>query len=231
MNGLFKMSKSTMFILIGIAAATVLGYFMRDKINAFTGGFSTWMILIPLALVVGYLIYRQKNVTPQALFNKSAGLPANWTPPQYFGAARGNALKKTPKGIIVYTRGFDGLDIPIEKEKLPARVILARIDELWAQVRADLSSDFEKRLSKAEKEAVKTLKDHYPVVYIEPSIWWDEGNGCYVGGLTPKQNTVQAVVWYRSVTNATDKKSWDPVLRWEFQNSCFLTIGRRDLAK
>lgn len=160
------------------------------------------------------------------------GLPANWQPLQYLGAGNQNSnyCVKTPKGIQVFSLGFEQDKYPEMKGKIQARVNLEDIDTVWKTVRDRLANGADKRLTKGQMNKIAKLKDNYPLVHIMPSIWWDNGNNCYVAGLTTDMDEVEVVVWYKTVLPPIEEKNWKALLDWEFQNVCFWSVGRKDLA-
>lgn len=189
------------------------------------------LALIPLALIWYY--FQKHTLSPMQAYLKSIGMDPNWTPPEYLGPPRFvGVAQHTPKGIIVYTSGYDEADIPLMYQGLKARVELARIDEIWGEVRAKLQSD--PRLGEKARTRVLALSDTLPIVTIRPSCWWDSGdnqrpgNG-FVAGLTFDTRDVSVAVWYESVTDHS-RKNWESLLEWEFQNVCFINCGRPDLA-
>ena len=93
-------------------------------------------IAIALAMVSFAIWYwtQKKNPTLRQKWNKEHGLDKDFVPPKYLGDVRTYPIMKTPGGIKVKTFGFHKEDIPLEREGVKARVILADIDEIWLNV-------------------------------------------------------------------------------------------------
>ena len=187
---------------------------------------STWMIFPLLIVCVGLWYWFMKtSLSPREAYLKKYGLPKDWTPPKYMGPlTEPGVYKLTPKGIKYFPRGFDKNYVAEFKEGVRARVIPGRIDEIWREVRDRMMSDSEKRLNKHEKGLVAKLKDDLPIVIIQDSLWWDDGNVSYLSGVT-LVDRAYVVVWYKTVVDPIEIKNWERVLDWEFQNVIFIKIG------
>lgn len=189
-------------------------------------------------VVIGVTLYLRKNkskpIDPRVAANRKLGLPDDFVPPEYFGPARPGPTLLTPLGIQVCTNGFERDDIPIEREGLKARVVLSRIDELWAAVRHDLLITMDSRFSSLtpeQRNRIVNLSNSYPNVVIKPSIWFEavtNFGGTYVGGLTIA-NIANATVWYKSTING-GVSNWEGFVKWEFYNVALIAVGRSDLA-
>lgn len=166
------------------------------------------------------------NSISQKAYNKAHGLPESWRPPQYLGPKRDVPPALTPKGIRVRHNGFKGQKHPEFMEKIRARVILSRVDEIWKEVRDYLANENPYKLEPPRIKKLKGLPDNLPGICIEPSIWWAEAYGMYFGGLYyPMQGGISVAVWYKPVTAGAGIINWESILRHEFQHLALQWAG------
>lgn len=196
-----------------------------------------WLAVLLAALAALLWTYFRYKPNAQQAVNMRYNLPPNWTPRKYVGPARElDVAKRTPKGIVVYTRGFDRIDIPefrAPSRKVRLRVSLPVIDEIWEQVRKTFVTG---RIPgypsflRSDREAVEKLPDTLPVIVFRPTIWFDPKMRAYLSSKVRKGHYVDVVVYYRSVTTGIETM-WEDLLRTEFRNTICLAIGRSDLIK
>ena len=204
-------------------------------------------ILLLLALVVllwpilAAKIWEYKNrksIIVIKNINDDFDAPRGWSPPLYLGSGKNHAfVTKTPMGIRVYASGFNGLEIPILKNGVHARVSLSMIDKLWMRARINLcGKNSPSSLTKEEKIIIANMPDDFPIVMIEPTIWWsrdkkrftdrDSLYGDFLGG---KELVVMVAVWYKTKLKSPCKIiSWVNILEEEFQNAILIYLGKGD---
>lgn len=162
----------------------------------------------------------------QRAYNKAHGLPASWTPPEFLGPANSAAsLVKTPGGIRVRHNGFKSAKKPEFKQGIRARVILENVDAIWKEVRRYLSEDNPYKLEPPVRAKLRKLPGGLPSVSVEPSIWWSEPHGFYLGGVfLPDQGGIRVTVWYKSTLNGS-LVNWETLLHHEFQHLALQWAG------
>ena len=225
-NTKFSMSVQTFSVIIsiiGLGVASIIVRRLGQEMPLWTMAF----LVVPTL----WAMYSRITMDPRKKYNKSVGLDADWQPTQYLGPGLKTETYRviTPNGIQVYSRGFELDNFPEIKEQVKARVILADIDQIWINVRDSIAKGSDTVLTKEEKIRIGKLHDNYPIVNINPTIWWDQNNMSYVSGTATDIDVVHVTVWYKTVVAPIQIKNWCSLLEREFKNICYLSIGRRDL--
>jgi hypothetical protein len=205
----------------------------------FMAHYGTW-ILAGIAIVAGIIwklwANKMTKYGMQGDVNKTFGLPASWTPPEYLGPERGGDYSvKTLKGIKVFPHGFEREDIPLEKEGHKARVILSEIDDMWKRVRTEMIAGTYKNsnlLTQKQKDKVAKLADDLPIVDIWSTIQFLTKYGGYVGGIWDEARTISMAVWYKSALEGHAWQGcWIEYCYHEMGHLAFSSAGRPDLSE